>query len=65
MVIVGLLGIVFAIMGFFSGLEYGQFEAWLFATPGISVNGYALLRLMKDIERLESDTEAETNHQDR
>ncbi len=33
MVIVGLLGIVFAIMGFFSGLEYGQFEAWLFATP--------------------------------
>lgn len=65
MVIIGLLGIVFAIAGFFSGLEYGQFEAWLFAAPGISVNGYALLRLMKDIERLKSEAETETNGQDR
>lgn len=54
MVIVGLLGLIAAIVGFSSGLEYGQFEAWLLATPGIAVVGWALLKLARDIDRLES-----------
>jgi hypothetical protein len=64
MVIVGLLGLVIAIVGFGSGHEYGQFEAWILATPGIAVVGYALVRLTKEIEHLESDTKAENNHPD-
>jgi hypothetical protein len=56
MVILGLLGVVLANIGFFSGIETGVLEGFYLASPGITIVGYALFRLAKDIERLSSES---------
>jgi len=55
MVIIGILGILIANIGFWPAIEHGALFAFWQATPGILVAGYAFYRLFKDIERCERE----------
>lgn len=60
MVILAILGIMAWNIGFFSGLEYGVFEAWMMAAPGIAGVILALAQIGKDIDRLKSENNVDT-----
>lgn len=61
MVFLGLLGIVLANFGFFSGIEHGMLQAFGQASPGIFMVGYGFMRLFRDIERLEAENKSENS----